>query len=152
MVSIVHTYITHNYYYYYLYTNHQHLLHIYLDPAIPQQADLVCTACKGDVTVSFDLKDDRCTDLKANKPLETKWGEEELFHSEHDQFQVDHMLEPFLLKPLGVAGTHRSLYERCKLLQKEVAGQLALMVEKANARICKFFFLISYAYIYIHLY
>ena len=142
MVSIVHTYITHNYYYYYLYTNHQHLLHIYLDPAIPQQADLVCTACKGDVTVSFDLKDDRCTDLKANKPLETKWGEEELFHSEHDQFQVDHMLEPFLLKPLGVAGTHRSLYERCKLLQKEVAGQLAVMVEKANARICKFFFYI----------
>ena len=52
------------------------------------------------------------------------------------------MLEPFLLKPLGVAGTHRSLYERCKLLQKEVAGQLAVMVEKANARICKFFFYI----------
>merc|ERR1711871_1647150 len=72
------------------------------DPAVPEQLDLVCTACKGEVTVSFQLKDDRCEDLKAHKPLETKWDEEELFHSENDQFQVNHVLEPLLLKPLGV--------------------------------------------------
>ena len=39
------------------------------DPKIPEQADLVCTQCKGAVTVSFKLKDDRCEELKANKPL-----------------------------------------------------------------------------------
>ena len=60
-----------------------------------------------------------------------------MFHSENDQWQVDHVLEPYLLKPLGVAGTHRSLYERCKLLQKEVAGKLAAMVAVANEKICE---------------
>ena len=39
------------------------------DPKIPEQAALVCTQCKGAVTVSFKLKDDRCEELKANKPL-----------------------------------------------------------------------------------
>lgn len=107
------------------------------DPKIPEQADLVCTQCKGAVTVSFKLKDDRCEELKANKPLETKWEDEDLFHTESDRFKVTNLLNPLLLKPLGYAGTHRSLYERCKFLQQAIAGQLAVMVQKANDKICK---------------
>ena len=106
------------------------------DPAIKEQADMVCTACRADVTVSFQLLDDRCGNLMSSKPLESKENERDLFHAEEDHFQVNRVLEPYLLKPLGVAGTHRTLRERCRALQAKVAGMLAVMVPIANEKIC----------------
>jgi hypothetical protein len=106
------------------------------DPSDFQQADLVCTQCKAAVTVSFKLNNDRCADLMSSKPVEMKADETDLFHAEHSEKQVNSILEPYLLKPLGVAGTHRSLRERCRELQKEVAGKLAEIVAVANEKVC----------------
>ena len=54
--------------------------------------------------------------LSYTRLVETKWDEEDLFHSESDRFQVTNLLNPYLLKPLGHAGMYDFIIaaELCK--------------------------------------
>ena len=46
-------------------------------------------------------------------------------------------LTPFLLKDLGLAGPHRSLFERCRCMTLEIYKQLGAIIPKYNARACE---------------
>ena len=50
---------------------------------------------------------------------------------------VQKLWEPYMLKPLAVAGTHRTLYERCADLQEEIQKKLPGLTTEFNKRVCE---------------
>ena len=51
--------------------------------------------------------------------------------------EVTRYLTPFMLKDLGLAGPHRSLFERCRCMTLEIYKEIGRLIPFYNARACE---------------
>ena len=94
------------------------------DPTDKEKSDLFCSKCKANVVVTLKNRDDLCEDTGAG---EADWSET----------SVQKLWEPWTLKPMAVAGTHRTLHERCVALQEKMESILPKLTAKVNERVCE---------------
>jgi hypothetical protein len=89
-----------------------------------EKSELFCAKCKANVVVTLKNRADQCEDT----------GME---HADFSADSVQKLWEPFTLKPMAVAGTHRTLHERCIHLQEKMESILPKLTDKVNARVCE---------------
>ena len=88
-----------------------------------EKEDLICAACKGSIVISLKPRMDKCLDT----------GTDDDFSSS----SVQKIMEPLVLKPMAVSGTHRTLKERCVKLQEKIEGILPKLTTAFNTRACE---------------
>jgi hypothetical protein len=93
------------------------------DATDTSKEDLLCAACKGAIVISLKPRLDKCLDT----------GTEDDF----SESSVQKIWEPLTLKPMAVAGTHRTLKERCVALQEKMESVLPKLTAAFNERACE---------------
>ena len=94
------------------------------DPTDKDKSDLFCARCKANVVVTLKNRLDQCEDTGADG-------------ADYSMDSVQKLWEPWTLKPMAVAGTHRTLHERCQSLQEKMESILPKLTDKVNARVCE---------------
>ena len=83
-----------------------------------EKQDLLCAQCKGNVVVTLKTRADKCEDSGSD--------------GDFSEDSVQKLWEPYTLKPMAVAGTHRALKERCIALQEKLESKMPALTTEFN--------------------